>query len=32
MPKHKTKSGNKKRVKFTATGKVKHGAVGKRHR
>ena len=32
MPKMKTKSGVKKRFKFTATGKVKHGAVGKRHR
>jgi len=32
MPKLKTKSGAKKRFKFTATGKVKHGAVGKRHR
>jgi large subunit ribosomal protein L35 len=32
MPKLKTKSGVKKRFKLTATGKVKHGAVGKRHR
>ena len=32
MPKLKTKSGVKKRFKFTATGKVKHGVVGKRHR
>ena len=32
MPKLKTKSGVKKRFKITATGKVKHGAVGKRHR
>lgn len=32
MPKLKTKSGAKKRFKFTATGKVKHGVVGKRHR
>ena len=29
MPKLKTKSGVKKRFKFTATGKVKHGAVKK---
>jgi large subunit ribosomal protein L35 len=32
MPKLKTKSGVKKRFKLTATGKIKHGAVGKRHR
>jgi len=32
MPKLKTKSGVKKRFKITATGKVTHGAVGKRHR
>ncbi|GGC38303.1 50S ribosomal protein L35 [Novosphingobium marinum] len=32
MPKLKTKSGVKKRFKITATGKVKHGVVGKRHR
>lgn len=32
MPKLKTKSGVKKRFKITATGKVLHGAVGKRHR
>ena len=32
MPKLKTKSGVKKRFKITASGKVKHGAVGKRHR
>ena len=32
MPKMKTKSGVKKRFKFTATGKVKHGVAGKRHR
>ena len=31
MPKLKTKSGVKKRFKLTATGKVKHGQVGKRH-
>ena len=31
MPKLKTKSGVKKRFKLTATGKIKHGAVGKRH-
>jgi len=31
MPKMKTKSGAKKRFRFTATGKVKHGGVGKRH-
>jgi large subunit ribosomal protein L35 len=32
MPKLKTKSGAKKRFKLTATGKVKYGAIGKRHR
>lgn len=32
MPKLKTKSGVKKRFKLTATGKVKMGVVGKRHR
>ena len=32
MPKLKTKSGVKKRFKFTATGKIKHGVAGKRHR
>ncbi|TQL17844.1 LSU ribosomal protein L35P [Zymomonas mobilis] len=32
MPKLKTKSGVKKRFKFTANGKVKHGVAGKRHR
>ena len=32
MPKLKTKSGVKKRFKLTATGKLKAGAVGKRHR
>lgn len=32
MPKMKTKSGCKKRFKLTATGKVKHGVAGKRHR
>ena len=32
MPKLKTKSGVKKRFKITATGKIKHGVVGKRHR
>src|SRR3546814_6721058 len=32
MPKRKTKSGVKKRFKFTASGKVKHGVAGKRHR
>ena len=30
MPKMKTKSGVKKRFKFTATGLVKHGVAGKR--
>ena len=28
----KTHKGTRKRVKLTATGKIKHGAVGKRHR
>ncbi|MCJ7421149.1 MULTISPECIES: 50S ribosomal protein L35 [Sphingomicrobium] len=32
MPKMKTKSGVKKRFKMTASGKVKHGVAGKRHR
>ncbi|HEV7227697.1 50S ribosomal protein L35 [Brevundimonas sp.] len=32
MPKLKTKSGAKKRFKFTASGKVKAGVAGKRHR
>ncbi len=32
MSKLKTKSGAKKRFKFTATGKVKTGVAGKRHR
>lgn len=32
MPKMKTKSGCKKRFKLTASGKVKHGVAGKRHR
>ena len=32
MPKLKTKSGVKRRFKFTATGKIKHGVAGKRHR
>lgn len=32
MPKLKTKSGVKKRFKTTATGKIKHGVAGKRHR
>ena len=31
MPKMKTKSGAKKRFKFTATGKVKGLQAGKRH-
>ncbi len=31
MPKMKTKSGAKKRFKFTATGKVKAAQAGKRH-
>ena len=32
MPKLKTKSGVKKRFKMTASGLVKHGVAGKRHR
>jgi large subunit ribosomal protein L35 len=32
MPKLKTKSGVMKRFKLTATGKIKHGVAGKRHR
>jgi large subunit ribosomal protein L35 len=32
MPKMKTKSGAKKRFKFTAKGKIKTHQVGKRHR
>jgi large subunit ribosomal protein L35 len=32
MPKMKTKSGAKKRFKFSATGKLKHGQAYKRHR
>ena len=32
MPKLKTKSGVKKRFKITATGKIKAGVAGKRHR
>jgi large subunit ribosomal protein L35 len=32
MPKLKTKSGVKKRFKLTASGKVKAGPAGKRHR
>ena len=32
MPKLKTKSGAKKRFRFTASGKVKDGVAGKRHR
>jgi large subunit ribosomal protein L35 len=31
MPKLKTKSGAKKRFRFTATGKIKHGQTRKRH-
>jgi len=31
MPKLKTKSGAKKRFRFTASGKIKHGQAGKRH-
>ena len=31
MSKMKTKSGAKKRFRFTATGKIKFGVVGKRH-
>ena len=32
MPKMKTDSGAKKRFKITATGKIKSGVAGKRHR
>ncbi|MBW8859184.1 MAG: 50S ribosomal protein L35, partial [Caulobacter sp.] len=32
MPKLKTKSGAKKRFKITATGLLKAGVAGKRHR
>lgn len=32
MPKMKTKSSAKKRFKVTASGRVKHGVAGKRHR
>jgi large subunit ribosomal protein L35 len=32
MPKLKTKSGVKKRFKLTATGKLRCGVAGKRHR
>lgn len=32
MPKLKTKSGVKKRFTMTASGKLKHGVSGKRHR
>ena len=32
MPKMKTKSGAKKRFRMTASGKVKSGVAGKRHR
>lgn len=32
MPKMKTKKAAAKRLKITATGKLKHGVVGKRHR
>jgi len=31
MPKLKTKSGAKKRFRFTANGKIKHGQTRKRH-
>ena len=31
MPKMKTKSGVKERFKITASGKIKHSSVGKRH-
>jgi large subunit ribosomal protein L35 len=31
MPKLKTKSSAKKRFRFTATGKIKHGQTRKRH-
>ena len=32
MPKKKTKKAAAKRVKITASGKLKHGGAGKRHR
>jgi large subunit ribosomal protein L35 len=32
MPKMKTKKAAAKRIKITATGKLKHGVAGKRHR
>ena len=32
MPKLKTKSGVKKRFRLTASGKIKAGVAGKRHR
>jgi large subunit ribosomal protein L35 len=32
MPKLKTKSGAKKRFRMTASGKIKAGVAGKRHR
>ena len=32
MPKMKTKKAAAKRFKLTATGKIKHGVAGKRHR
>ena len=32
MPKLKTKSGAKKRFRITATGRIKAGVAGKRHR
>jgi len=32
MPKMKTKKAAAKRFKMTATGKLKHGVAGKRHR
>jgi len=31
MPKLKTKSSAKKRFRFSAAGKIKHGQTGKRH-
>ncbi|MGQ0740714.1 MAG: 50S ribosomal protein L35 [Alphaproteobacteria bacterium] len=31
MPKLKSKSGAKKRYRFTAKGRVRHGQTGKRH-
>ncbi|MEM8799806.1 MAG: 50S ribosomal protein L35 [Pseudomonadota bacterium] len=31
MPKMKTKSGAKKRFRFTASGKIRHAGTGKRH-